>query len=149
MLGCGGSAKPVAKQPDPVKDPIPKTAGPPCDKVGVHLAQIAGAGKVDTDGRVAKHFTKVCSTDAWSDEVRSCFAAIENDAESEGCVGKLTDAQRESLSKPLSVGGAPTESAVAAPPPPGAAPKAEAPRTRAPVRKKPTGGGDDPCQGGE
>lgn len=144
MLGCGGAAKPVAKTPDPVKDPIPKTVGPPCDKVGARVAQIASAGNL-ADGRAAKFFTTRCTSDAWSDEVRSCFAAIENDAESEGCISKLTDAQRDAMAKAASALPAEPAASVAPPPPP----SAPAPRTRGPVKKEPKGGVDDPCHGGE
>lgn len=161
VAACGG--KPAPKTPTPEPDPIPKTAGPPCaavaDKVAiVVLGGAQGDGKLKTDLRTA------CERDRWSDEVRSCFAAMENDSEGAGCVGKLPAQQRDGVaalvaSRDADDGGSgtamPLEEGKMGKREPtakdAATTKDTAPaRTRGAVRKAaPKPKDADPCQGGE
>lgn len=38
-----------------------------------------------------------CEADQWSDEARSCLATITTDAEADGCLQMLTQAQQQAL----------------------------------------------------
>ena len=95
LVGCGGSAKPVAK---PTPDPIPQTAGPSCKDVAAHLATLTEhdpAQDAKPDAALRGH----CDHDHWSDDVRSCFATAQSDDEVDGCKTKLTAEQQAAFPK--------------------------------------------------
>lgn len=153
IAACGGSPKPAApKAPEPVADPIPRTAGPECKLVAEHIMQVVPAEDPETRVKFGEVARTHCETDKWSDEARSCLNTIESEPEAEGCLKLLSDQQRKAFmadaSKldPGSKGDA--ETAGAAPPPP---PPAKARTTRGATKKEssPPAKSSDPCQGGE
>jgi hypothetical protein len=97
---CGGSSPksstttPVEK---PIADPIPTSAGPECGVVAEKLSIVVEAEKPDAQAGARELILARCTQDKWSDEARSCFATVENDAEVDGCKAKLTDAQRTKM----------------------------------------------------
>lgn len=145
---CGGSAKPAKTSTDStsagsgaVADPIPRTAGPECTVVADRLAIAAAPDRTDEQAKIRADAATRCREDQWSDEARSCFAAVENEAEFEGCVGMLTPEQKAKL--PGRSAEAPTEGAAPADP---VAPMKEP----ASAKKKPGGTRSaDPEEGGE
>lgn len=108
VTACGGSSKKVT---DPgvtggkgdttadVADPIPTTKGPECAIVADKLATVAYAETPDLQPEARDKLRTRCADDTWSDEARNCFAAVETDAEIDGCNKLLTDAQRAALRK--------------------------------------------------
>jgi hypothetical protein len=103
VVACGGkAATPPPKLPEPPKpDPIPTTAGPACDAVANHVAELAGAEPDATESRarLTGAIAKRCTEDRWTDVVRSCLATATTDEEGEGCVNQLTKAQREAVER--------------------------------------------------
>lgn len=100
LIGC--SSAPPAKPAPPVapRDPIPRTQGPGCKAVADHMAIVIGEHTPDQpDGDVHERamFELRCETDRWNDESRSCLATIATDAEAEGCLRTLTQAQQQAL----------------------------------------------------
>lgn len=145
---CGGSAKPAKTSTDSttagsgaVADPIPHTAGPECPVVADRLAIAAAPDSTAEQAKIRGDAATRCREDKWSDEVRSCFAAVENEAELEGCVGMLTPEQKAKL--PGRSAEAPADDATPAEP--------DAPtKMPASAKKKPGGTRSaDPEEGGE
>lgn len=156
---CGGGAsKSTATQsmgaPTAPVDPIPATGGPDCAVVADKVAPVARAEQPDAQDELRAAVRTRCSEDQWSDEARSCFATIENDAELDGCLSKLTDEQRQAAATTFGRSGEPEKGAMpgpkSAPPPP---PKER--KTRGAVQRNssdPEEGGEakaDPEEGGE
>jgi len=142
---CGGST-PKSSETTPVEgpvaDPIPTSAGPECSVVAEKLAIVVEAEKPDAQAGARELILARCSEDKWSDEARSCFATVENDAEVEGCKKKLTDTQRTKMG-----GDAP---ATAGAPAPGASSTATPTPTPASAKKKKgSTRSADPEEGGE
>jgi hypothetical protein len=146
VAACGGSSsKSATTTPSPegpqVADPIPTSAGPECSVVAEKLAIVVEAEKPDAQAGARELIQARCTQDKWSDEARSCFATVENDAEVDGCKAKLTDAQRVKMGDDA----APTADAAAAPK--GAAP-APKPAVGSSGKKGSTRSAD-PEEGGE
>lgn len=100
VAGCGGSSPKSSTPPPPLAptaDPIPTSAGPECSVVAEKLAIVVEAEKPDAQAGARELIRARCTEDKWSDEARSCFATVENDAEVDGCKNKLTDAQRTKM----------------------------------------------------
>jgi hypothetical protein len=150
LVGCGGSAKPVAK---PTPDPIPQTAGPSCRDVAAHLATLSdhdAAQDAKPDAALRGH----CDNDHWSDEVRSCFATAGSDDEVAGCKTKLTADQQAAFPKsatPASAGKDPWADKNKDKDKDSDPPKDEGQHgTRGyKVKDKSKGKTTDPCEGGE
>jgi hypothetical protein len=116
----GGSSKSTTTTPveTPTADPIPTSPGPECSVVAEKLAIVVEAEKPDAQAGARELIQARCTQDKWSDEARSCFATVENDAEVEGCKKKLTDAQRTKMGDaPESTANAPSGGATPAPTP--------------------------------
>ena len=140
-MACGGGNK---KHTDttPTPDPIPKTAGPACSAVGEHLATLADRDPAASpDTAAAKKYSAACTTDAWSDDQRSCLATATSDDEVTGCLGTMTEIQKKPFHDVVKQEPASAAAADSAPPPPPAPKKST---TRGPTKKA-----GDPCQGGE
>ncbi len=146
---CGGGPKAVApKAPEPVADPIPRTAGPECKLVAEHLMQVVPAEDPETRGKFGEVARTHCEADKWSDEARSCLNTIESEPEAEGCLELLSDPQRQAFMAdaakldPGSKGDVETT---------GAPPKPKPRTTRGATKKEssPPAKSSDPCQGGE
>jgi hypothetical protein len=149
-VGCGGSPK--ATTPPPAPDPIPKTAAPTCEVVADKLAIVIHAAKPDAQAGAKAQLRARCTQDKWSEEARSCFGTVENDAELDGCKQHLDDNQKSGFAKVAptpdawegAAGAAPAATAAPAEAPkPAAKPK---PRTRGAQTK---GDSSDPQEGGE
>ncbi len=152
IVACGGGNKPAPKIAEVKPDPIPHTAGPECKVVADHMVTVVSADTPDLHAKLGAALQTRCTTDKWSDEARSCLATMENEAETEGCVKLLSDAQRKALSdEGAKLGMADDEGpktlTEGAAPPPDKSPKPRA--TRGATKKQPKGGASDPCQGGE
>jgi hypothetical protein len=116
---CGGSS---SKSPTttpvetPPADPIPTSAGPECSVVADKLSIVVEAEKPDAQAGARELIVARCTQDKWSDEARSCFATVENDAEVDGCKQKLTEAQRIKMGdEPPAAADTPAPDAKAAP----------------------------------
>ncbi len=141
---CGGSSHKSSTPPPaltPTADPIPTSAGPECAVVAEKLAIVVEAEKPDAQAGARELIRARCSEDKWSDEARSCFATVENDAEVEGCKKKLTDAQRTKMGDdaPAAADAAPASAA-------GGAKATPMPAT---AKKKGSTRSADPEEGGE
>lgn len=159
VAGCGGAA-PTSQSPEPPPqpvDPIPTTAAPSCKAASERLAIVLAADTPNAQRGVTSTALARCENDGWSDEVRSCFSAIENDQEYDGCLGKLAANDRDALSTQVkeAIAGVPAgpPRTEAAPADAKSAPATTAPTTRGPVRTDaadPEEGGEaDPSEGGE
>lgn len=145
VAACGGS-KPAARAPEPKPDPIPHTAGPACKAVADHMVTLAerDVAHPEADTALAKTIQDRCQSDKWPDDVRSCFATINTEPESDGCMNMLPKEQRWTVDAKAAA--APDSSAMKAD---------EAPKrsTRGAVKKpppaKPKSKTSDPCEGGE
>lgn len=141
---CGGSSPKSTTTPPPLPpaaDPIPTSAGPECSVVADKLAIVVEAEKPDAQAGARELIRARCTEDKWSDEARSCFATVENDAEVDGCKLKLTDAQRTKMGDdaPAAADAVPTS-------PAGGAQATPMPAT---AKKKGSTRSADPEEGGE
>ena len=156
VAACGGS-KPVAHAPEPKPDPIPHTAGPACKAVGDHMVTLAerDVAHPEADTALAQTITNRCQTDHWTDDVRSCFATISTEAETDGCMNMLPKEQRQALTTDrmkLAGPGAEASSMKADEAPADAKPARAtrgAVKKEPPKAKKPKSKTSDPCEGGE
>jgi hypothetical protein len=117
---CGGSSSKTSSttpHETPIADPIPTSAGPECSVVAEKLAIVVEAEKPDAQAGARELINARCTQDKWSDEARSCFATVENDAEVDGCKKKLTDAQRAKMGDAPATADAPKAGATPAPTP--------------------------------
>ena len=152
VAACGGS-KPAARAPEPKPDPIPHTAGPTCKVVGDHMVTLAerDVAHPEADTTLAQTIANRCQTDHWTDDVRSCFATINTDAEGDGCTNMLPKEQRQALADDRAkLGAKPAAAADAAPEEKPAratrgAVKKDAPKPKPKSKSK----ASDPCEGGE
>lgn len=103
LFGCGSQpprTEPHSPPPTPKRDPIPRTGGPACKAVADRMAVVIGEhtpDQPDGDEHERAMFELRCETDHWGDDARSCLATITTDAEADGCLHNLTQAQQRSL----------------------------------------------------
>ena len=106
------------------------------------------AGKADAPpAEVKKYhdlFVSHCQADAWSPQVRACFAGIKSLDEGDKCASQMTDAQRQALDQATQPDGQPPANQPAATTPAPPAPQPGGSSTRSPTPKK----SGDPCDGG-
>src|SRR5262245_58701535 len=101
ILGCGSNPPRNDSPPSPSRrDPIPRTQGPSCKAAADRMAVVIGEHAPDQpDGDIHERamFELRCESAQWSDDARSCLATITTDAEADGCLRTLTQAQRQTL----------------------------------------------------
>jgi hypothetical protein len=111
-----------------------------------HAATVVASQPTDQP-TVVERWQHRCEQGRWSDDARSCFATVQNEAELAGCRKLLTEGQAADLDAERRPAEAEAPKAMAAPPPAAEAPAKPASTTRG--RPKPPPKAEDPDQGGE
>jgi hypothetical protein len=135
VIACGGSPKHAADPAPGRTEPVAKPAAPTCAQVLEHLETLPDRNKWADVGVASR-----CDAEAWSDDARGCFGAVQSNADFQRCKAQVGPSQPQAVAAPRDdAKPAPVERAMK---------KDDAkPHTRGPVKK---GTQDaDPCEGGQ